>query len=57
MKLAWLFGSTLEQRHLLLVYLSVWLIQGGYFTWLTTQWLRTKRNPPSTSVPSSQPSR
>ncbi len=41
MKLSWLFGSSMEARHLLYVYLSVWLIQGGYAGWVAWQWLRT----------------
>jgi hypothetical protein len=31
-------------RHLLYVYLSVWLIQGGYAAWIAWQWLRTRRD-------------
>jgi hypothetical protein len=41
MNLSWLFGPTMEQRHLLYVYLSVWLIQGGYFLSLAIKWART----------------
>jgi hypothetical protein len=51
MKLAWLFGPTLEQHHLLYVYLSVWIIQGSYFAWVAAQWLRTRRNPPPAAEP------
>jgi hypothetical protein len=46
MKLAWLFGPTMEQHHLLAVYLSVWIIQGGYCAWIATQWLRTRATIP-----------
>jgi hypothetical protein len=56
MKLAWLFGPTLEQHHLLYVYLSVWIIQGGYATWLAVQWLRTRKSS-HTASPSSGPHR
>jgi hypothetical protein len=56
MKLAWLFGPTMEQRHLLYVYLSVWIIQGGYFTWIAAQWLRTRRSS-SAASPTSAPHR
>jgi threonine/homoserine/homoserine lactone efflux protein len=42
MKLSWLFGSSMEAHHLL-VYLSVWLIQGGYCAWIAWQWLRETR--------------
>jgi hypothetical protein len=45
MKLAWLFGSSMAQRHLLYVYLSVWAIQGGYFAWVAWHWARTKTTP------------
>lgn len=43
MKLAWMFGNSMEARHLLYVYLSVWLIQGGYCAWVVSKWLRTKK--------------
>jgi threonine/homoserine/homoserine lactone efflux protein len=38
MKLSWLFGSSMEAHHLLWVYLSVWIIQGGYLAWIAWQW-------------------
>jgi hypothetical protein len=58
MKLAWLFGPTLEQHHLLYVYLSVWIIQGGYCAWVATQWLRARNVlSPSTPSPTSAPHR
>ena len=42
MKFSWMFGSSLAQRHLLYVYLSVWLIQGAYCVWIVSQWMRSK---------------
>ena len=44
MKLAWMFGSSMAQHHLLWAYLSVWLIQGGYAVWTGVQWNKTRRN-------------
>lgn len=41
MKLSWMFGSSMEAHHLLWTYLSVWIIQGGYFAWTVWQWKRT----------------
>jgi len=35
--------STLENRHLLAAYITVWTIQGGYFAWMAWQWRHTKR--------------
>jgi len=43
-RLSWIFGSGMAARHLLYVYLSVWLIQGGYAAWIAWQWLRTRRD-------------
>lgn len=40
MKFSWMFGSSLEARHLLYAYLAVWIIQGGYAGWVFYQWLR-----------------
>jgi hypothetical protein len=34
--------STMEHRHLLLVYLTIWVVQGGYLAWIARNWLRTK---------------
>jgi len=52
MKLSWLFGHTMEQRHLLYVYLSVWLMQGGYFVWIALKWVQAKRHfPPASGKP------
>jgi hypothetical protein len=44
MNLSWIFGSSMEARHLLYAYLSV-LIQGGYCAWIVWQWLRTPEIP------------
>jgi len=49
-KLAWMFGSSMEAHHLLYVYLSVWLIQGGYCAWIAWQWLRSGKDSRS-SIP------
>jgi hypothetical protein len=35
--------STMEHRHLLLVYGAVVLIQGGYVGWIAWNWSRIKR--------------
>lgn len=40
MKFSWMFGSSLEARHLLYSYVAVWLIQGSYAAWVFYQWLR-----------------
>jgi hypothetical protein len=42
MKLSWIFGSSMEARHLLYAYVAVWLIQGGYAAWIAWQWKRTR---------------
>ena len=42
MKLAWMFGNSMEAHHLLYSYLAVWLIQGGYAVWIAAQWMRSK---------------
>ena len=55
MKLAWLFGPTMEQRHLLYVYLSVWIIQGGYCIWIAWKLAHTKRNLPPALLPAPPP--
>jgi hypothetical protein len=34
--------STLEHRHLLAVYIGVWVIQGGYFSWIAWNWRKVK---------------
>jgi len=43
MKLRWMFGSSMEARHLLYVYLSVWFIQGGYLAWTAWHWTHTPK--------------
>ena len=43
MNLGWMLGPTMAQRHLLYVYVTVWLVQGGYAAWLIWQWRRTGR--------------
>jgi hypothetical protein len=40
-KLSWIFGHTLAQRHLLYAYVSVWIIQGGYCAWVAWNWIRS----------------
>lgn len=44
MKFTWMLGNSLEAHHLLYAYLAVWLIQGGYASWITWQWVRTKKD-------------
>jgi hypothetical protein len=34
--------STMEHRHLLTIYLGVWVIQGGYFSWIAWNWRKMK---------------
>ncbi|WP_174243055.1 hypothetical protein [Granulicella sp. L60] len=34
--------STMPHRHLLFAYMTVIVIQGGYFVWILRNWLRTK---------------
>ncbi len=36
---------TLAQRHLVYVYLLVWLLQFGYAGWLVNAWRHTRREP------------
>jgi hypothetical protein len=40
MNFSWMFGNSLEARHLLYAYLLVWVVQGGYAASLLMQWLR-----------------
>jgi hypothetical protein len=40
MNLSWMFGPSIQARHLLYAYVSVWLIQGGYAGWVAWQWMR-----------------
>lgn len=35
--------STLSQRHLVYVYVIVWVLQFGYGGWLLAQWRKSKR--------------
>lgn len=42
MKLSWMLGPSMEQRHLLYVYVTVWVVQAGYAVWLLWQWKRTR---------------
>jgi hypothetical protein len=37
MKLSWMFGNSLAQHHLLAAYMTVWIVQGGYFGWIVWQ--------------------
>jgi len=34
--------NTLEGRHLVFAYASVFIIQGGYFLWVATRWLKLR---------------
>ncbi len=36
---------TLGQRHLVLAYCAVWLLQFGYAGWLFKAWRQTRREP------------
>ena len=44
MKLSWMFGPSMQQRHLLYVYLVVWLVQSGYCAWIAWQWMHTPKS-------------
>jgi hypothetical protein len=46
----------MEAHHLLYVYLSVWIIQGGYCAWIAGQWLRERKHA-SAAIQSSSNSR
>jgi hypothetical protein len=35
--------NTIEGRHLVYIYAVVILIQGGYFVWVASQWLKLGR--------------
>ena len=37
--------ETLSQRHLVYVYLTVWVLQFGYAGWLLRAWNRSRHNP------------
>jgi hypothetical protein len=43
-----MFGNSLGAHHLLYAYLCVWLVQGGYCTWVAVQWMRAKKVSPTT---------
>jgi len=34
--------STMPHRHLLFAYLTVWVIQGGYFAWTAWNWVNVR---------------
>jgi hypothetical protein len=34
----------MEAHHLLYAYVAVWLIQGGYATWIAWHWFQTGKN-------------
>lgn len=34
--------STMEHSHLLFAYITIWVVQGGYFARLLWQWRKTK---------------
>ncbi|HTD97338.1 MAG TPA: hypothetical protein VK627_10415 [Edaphobacter sp.] len=34
--------STMSHRHLVFVYVGVWIVQGSYLAWMLRQWTRTK---------------
>ena len=36
---------TLDQRHLVFAYGTVWLLQFGYAAWLFRAWRQTRREP------------
>lgn len=36
---------TLDQRHLVFAYCTVWLLQFGYAGWLLKAWRATRREP------------
>jgi hypothetical protein len=40
MNFSWLFGNSTQAHHLLAAYVVVWIVQGGYFSWVFWQWLR-----------------
>lgn len=43
----------MEAHHLLYVYLSVWLIQGGYCAWIAWQWMREGKSASAATRPPS----
>jgi hypothetical protein len=34
--------STMQHRHLVFSYITVIVVQGGYFAWIARSWQRTK---------------
>lgn len=36
--------STMGHRHLVFVYVGVWLLQLGYLTWIALNWRKLDRN-------------
>ncbi len=45
MKLSWIFNGTMEAHHLVAVYVTVWVVQGGYAAWIAWQWAHTRKDP------------
>ena len=35
--------NTIEGRHLVFIYGSILLVQGGYFAWVAVNWLRLRK--------------
>ena len=44
MNFRWLLNGTMEAHHLMAVYLTVWLIQGGYAAWIAWQMTRVSKD-------------
>ena len=55
MKFSWLFNGTMQAHHLLAVYVSVWVIQGGYAAWIAWQSTRAQVLPRTPLEPSMLP--
>ena len=36
--------NTIEGRHLVFIYATVFLIQGGYFVWVIVSWLKSEKS-------------
>lgn len=47
--------NTIEGRHLVFVYGSVILIQGGYVLYISAQWLKLRFSPPDAQKKSTRP--
>ena len=43
MNFRWLLNGTMEAHHLVAVYILVWLIQGGYASWIAWQMIKAGR--------------